>query len=81
MSASLHRYQGALALFLSILVWVYYTIWVILTPFYDNTWFSTLFPQLSYAVQVPVVIGSVFVCSIAYQLGQVVASAPTKSLG
>ena len=73
MSASSHRYQGAVALFLSVVVWVYYTVWVILSPFYEDTWFSTLFPELKYAVQVPVVLGAIFTCSVAYQLGQVVA--------
>ena len=73
MTASKHRYQGAIGIFLLVILWVYYSIWVILTPFYDNTSFSTMFPSMKLAVQVPVVFGSLFVCSVAYQLGQVIA--------
>jgi len=79
MSSTLHRYQGGLALGLSVVFWLYYTIWVIVTPFYDNTWVASLFPERKLAVQVPVIIGSIFACSVAYRLGRVVAADSNKT--
>ena len=46
---------GVAGFTLSILIYIYYTAWVLLTPFVDAkiTWFHSLFPHRWWALAVP----------------------------
>ena len=50
-----HTVLGAVGFSASLLIYVYYTAWVILTPFVDPkiTWFHALFPDRYWAFAIP----------------------------
>ena len=52
---------GFIWLLLSFIVWVYFTIWLMITPFIDdNHSFNNYFPERKWGIIVPIMIGIIF---------------------
>ncbi len=73
MSATLYRDLGIKWGMAFLMVWIYYTVWVVGIPFFEGTYIPDYFPARRFAIEGPILIGTVFTMGIAYYLGKVVA--------
>jgi Dolichol phosphate-mannose biosynthesis regulatory protein (DPM2) len=52
-----------------VLVWLYYSCWVILAPMFEHSYFDAIFPERKFAILVPVLLGTVFLTFVCVQTG------------
>eukprot|EP00762_Andalucia_godoyi_P007692 ANDGO_07938.mRNA.1 Dolichol phosphate-mannose biosynthesis regulatory protein len=79
MASNADRLLGGSMLAFATVLFVYYTFWIILTPFIDEDHFiQAYFPARHYAIVVPTVIGVAGVSAIASFVGLVMVRSGSK---
>ena len=69
--AASDRFLGTAGLVTAAVIYVYYTAWVLLTPFVEVEWFHNLFPPRWWALAVPTALLTVALTFVAIFVGVV----------
>ena len=76
MAAATHNRQGAAALLALFTFWIYATVWLLITPFYDNSLLMSFFPDRLSFITGCVLLGTAFLVTVAVTTGVILAYYP-----
>ena len=76
MGADTHNRQGRIALMGLFGFWLYTTVWLLVTPFYENSPLMRLFPDRVTFISGCVLLGAAFLVMVAVTTGVILAYYP-----
>jgi hypothetical protein len=76
MAAATHKRQGAAALLVLGTFWLYATVWLLITPFYENALLTKFFPDRVAFITLCVLLGTAFLVTVSVTTGVVLAYYP-----